>query len=105
MLIEPTLGSDLLAGRVAIVTGGSRGIGGATSSDLVAPRHRAGDRCQRWRPRRDELMPAIEDGRSVSARSGARWGALLGSARAHRTRTRKTTLRVSQLLSELEVRC
>jgi 3-oxoacyl-[acyl-carrier protein] reductase len=37
MLIEPTLRSDLLAGRVAIVTGGSRGIGGATSTMLAAP--------------------------------------------------------------------
>ena len=36
MLIEPTLRSDLLAGQVAIVTGGSRGIGGATSETLVA---------------------------------------------------------------------
>jgi 3-oxoacyl-[acyl-carrier protein] reductase len=36
MLIEPTLRSDLLAGRVAIVTGGSRGIGGATSTMLAA---------------------------------------------------------------------
>jgi 3-oxoacyl-[acyl-carrier protein] reductase len=36
MLIEPTLRSDLLAGQVAIVTGGSRGIGGATSEMLVA---------------------------------------------------------------------
>ena len=36
MLIEPTLHSDLLAGQVAIVTGGSRGIGGATSETLVA---------------------------------------------------------------------
>jgi len=36
MLIEPTLRSDLLAGRVAIVTGGSRGIGGATATMLAA---------------------------------------------------------------------
>ena len=36
MLIEPTLRSDLLAGQVAIVTGGSRGIGGATSEMLAA---------------------------------------------------------------------
>jgi 3-oxoacyl-[acyl-carrier protein] reductase len=36
MLIEPTLRSELLAGQVAIVTGGSRGIGGATSETLVA---------------------------------------------------------------------
>ena len=36
MLIEPTLRSDLLAGQVAIVTGGSRGIGGATSTMLAA---------------------------------------------------------------------
>jgi 3-oxoacyl-[acyl-carrier protein] reductase len=36
MLIEPTLRSDLLAGRVAIVTGGARGIGGATATMLAA---------------------------------------------------------------------
>jgi 3-oxoacyl-[acyl-carrier protein] reductase len=36
MLIEPTLRSDLLAGQVAIVTGGSRGIGGGTSTMLAA---------------------------------------------------------------------
>lgn len=36
MLIQPTLRSDLLAGQVAIVTGGSRGIGGGTSETLVA---------------------------------------------------------------------
>ena len=36
MLIEPTLRSELLAGRVAIVTGGSRGIGGATATTLAA---------------------------------------------------------------------
>lgn len=36
MLIEPTLRSELLAGQVAIVTGGSRGIGGATSTMLAA---------------------------------------------------------------------
>jgi 3-oxoacyl-[acyl-carrier protein] reductase len=36
MLIEPTLRSELLAGQVAIVTGGSRGIGGGTSETLVA---------------------------------------------------------------------
>ncbi|MGO9558819.1 MAG: SDR family NAD(P)-dependent oxidoreductase [Acidimicrobiales bacterium] len=36
MLIEPTLRSDLLAGQVAIVTGGSRGIGGATATMLAA---------------------------------------------------------------------
>ena len=36
MLIEPTLRSDLLAGRVAIVTGGARGIGGATATTLAA---------------------------------------------------------------------
>ncbi|OBG47675.1 3-oxoacyl-ACP reductase [Mycolicibacterium fortuitum] len=36
MLIEPTLRSDLLRDQVAIVTGGSRGIGGATSSLLAA---------------------------------------------------------------------
>ena len=31
MQVEPTLRSSLLEGRVAIVTGGSRGIGGATA--------------------------------------------------------------------------
>lgn len=36
MLIEPTLESDLLAGKVAIVTGGSRGIGGAAATMLAA---------------------------------------------------------------------
>jgi 3-oxoacyl-[acyl-carrier protein] reductase len=36
MLIEPTLRSNLLAGQIAIVTGGSRGIGGATSTMLAA---------------------------------------------------------------------
>jgi 3-oxoacyl-[acyl-carrier protein] reductase len=36
MLIEPTLRSELLAGQVAIVTGGSRGIGGATTTMLAA---------------------------------------------------------------------
>ena len=36
MLIEPTLRSELLAGRVAIVTGGARGIGGATATMLAA---------------------------------------------------------------------
>jgi 3-oxoacyl-[acyl-carrier protein] reductase len=36
VLIEPTLKSDLLAGRVAIVTGGARGIGGATATMLAA---------------------------------------------------------------------
>jgi 3-oxoacyl-[acyl-carrier protein] reductase len=36
VLIEPTLRSDLLTGQVAIVTGGSRGIGGATSTMLAA---------------------------------------------------------------------
>jgi 3-oxoacyl-[acyl-carrier protein] reductase len=36
MLIEPTLRSALLAERVAIVTGGSRGIGGATATMLAA---------------------------------------------------------------------
>jgi 3-oxoacyl-[acyl-carrier protein] reductase len=36
MLIEPTLRSEVLAGQVAIVTGGSRGIGGATSTMLAA---------------------------------------------------------------------
>lgn len=36
MVIEPTLRSTLLDGQVAIVTGGSRGIGGATSALLAA---------------------------------------------------------------------
>jgi len=36
MLIQPTLRSSLLEGRVAVVTGGSRGIGGATSTLLAA---------------------------------------------------------------------
>jgi 3-oxoacyl-[acyl-carrier protein] reductase len=36
MLIEPTLRSNLLKGQVAVVTGGSRGIGGATSTLLAA---------------------------------------------------------------------
>jgi len=36
VLIEPTLRSELLAGRVAIVTGGARGIGGATATMLAA---------------------------------------------------------------------
>lgn len=36
VLIEPTLKSTLLEGKVAIVTGGSRGIGGATATTLVA---------------------------------------------------------------------
>ena len=36
MLIEPTLRSDLLAGQVAIVTGGCRGIGGGTWGMLAA---------------------------------------------------------------------
>jgi 3-oxoacyl-[acyl-carrier protein] reductase len=36
MLIEPTLRSELLAGQVAIVTGGSRGIGGAAAAMLAA---------------------------------------------------------------------
>jgi len=36
VLIEPRLKSDLLKGQVAIVTGGSRGIGGATSEMLAA---------------------------------------------------------------------
>jgi 3-oxoacyl-[acyl-carrier protein] reductase len=36
MLIEPTLRSDLLAGQVAVVTGGARGIGGATATTLAA---------------------------------------------------------------------
>jgi 3-oxoacyl-[acyl-carrier protein] reductase len=36
MLITPTLRTDLLAGQVAIVTGGSRGIGGATATTLAA---------------------------------------------------------------------
>jgi 3-oxoacyl-[acyl-carrier protein] reductase len=36
MIIEPTLRSDLLAGQVAIITGGARGIGGATATTLAA---------------------------------------------------------------------
>lgn len=36
VLIDPTLSSQLLAERVAIVTGGSRGIGGATATMLAA---------------------------------------------------------------------
>jgi 3-oxoacyl-[acyl-carrier protein] reductase len=36
MIIEPTLRSELLAGQVAIVTGGARGIGGATATALAA---------------------------------------------------------------------
>ena len=36
MLIQPRLQSDLLKDQVAIVTGGSRGIGGATSEMLAA---------------------------------------------------------------------
>jgi 3-oxoacyl-[acyl-carrier protein] reductase len=36
VLIEPTLRSELLAGQVAVVTGGSRGIGGATATMLAA---------------------------------------------------------------------
>jgi 3-oxoacyl-[acyl-carrier protein] reductase len=36
MLIEPTLRSDLLREQVAIVTGGSRGIGGAAAAMLAA---------------------------------------------------------------------
>ena len=36
MLIEPTLESNLLEGKVAIVTGGSRGIGGAAATMLAA---------------------------------------------------------------------
>ena len=36
MLIEPTLRSALLAGQVAIVTGGARGIGGAAATTLAA---------------------------------------------------------------------
>jgi 3-oxoacyl-[acyl-carrier protein] reductase len=36
MLIEPRLESSLLSGQVAIVTGGSRGIGGATTEMLAA---------------------------------------------------------------------
>ncbi|MCV7383206.1 SDR family NAD(P)-dependent oxidoreductase [Mycolicibacter longobardus] len=34
--IEPTLRSEMLADRVAVVTGGSRGIGGATATMLAA---------------------------------------------------------------------
>jgi len=36
VLTKPTLKSELLAGQVAIVTGGSRGIGGATSEMLAS---------------------------------------------------------------------
>ncbi|MEV6072079.1 SDR family oxidoreductase [Nocardia sp. NPDC052001] len=36
MFVEPTLTSSLLDGQVAIVTGGSRGIGGATAIQLAA---------------------------------------------------------------------
>jgi 3-oxoacyl-[acyl-carrier protein] reductase len=36
MLIEPTLRSELLTDRVAIVTGGARGIGGGTATMLAA---------------------------------------------------------------------
>ena len=36
MLVQPRLQSDLLKDQVAIVTGGSRGIGGATSEMLAA---------------------------------------------------------------------
>ncbi|HZC90625.1 MAG TPA: SDR family NAD(P)-dependent oxidoreductase [Mycobacterium sp.] len=36
MLITPSLRTDLLAGQIAIVTGGSRGIGGATATMLAA---------------------------------------------------------------------
>ena len=36
MLIEPTLRSNLLDGKVAIVTGGARGIGGAAATMLAA---------------------------------------------------------------------
>jgi 3-oxoacyl-[acyl-carrier protein] reductase len=36
VLITPSLRTDLLAGQVAIVTGGSRGIGGATATTLAA---------------------------------------------------------------------
>ncbi len=36
MMIEPVLRSDLLKGQTAIVTGGSRGIGGATAAMLAA---------------------------------------------------------------------
>lgn len=36
MLIEPTLQSEILKGQVAIITGGSQGIGGATSEMLAA---------------------------------------------------------------------
>jgi len=64
MLIEPTLRSDLLAGQVAIVTGGARGIGGATAtswsrSDWLAPALR----CSGPQPR-----PTRRKGARVSAR-------------------------------------
>lgn len=36
LLIEPTMRSEMLAGHTAIVTGGSRGIGGATATTLAA---------------------------------------------------------------------
>lgn len=36
MLIEPVLTSNILDGQVAIITGGSRGIGGATAEMLAA---------------------------------------------------------------------
>jgi 3-oxoacyl-[acyl-carrier protein] reductase len=36
LIIEPTLRSELLAGQAAIVTGGSRGIGGAVAITLAA---------------------------------------------------------------------
>ncbi len=36
LLIEPTVRTDLLGGRTAVVTGGSRGIGGATATMLAA---------------------------------------------------------------------
>ncbi len=36
MLIEPAIRSDILTGQTAIVTGGSRGIGGATAALLAA---------------------------------------------------------------------
>ncbi len=36
LVVEPTLRSELLAGQTAIVTGGARGIGGATATTLAA---------------------------------------------------------------------